>query len=82
MDERQAAKWGRAFTVYGLSMMLGGMAIGWITYILLPIWVAMGIAAGVALIASVIAIRAHRTIKTLAKTQAKSSHDSPSQPSN
>jgi membrane protein implicated in regulation of membrane protease activity len=81
MDERQAAKLSRAVLIYGLSLMVSGMATAMITYILLPIEVVFGIAAVVALISTVIGIRAYRTLKALAKSQtgeAKSALDEPS----
>ena len=70
MDERQAAKLARAILIYSLSMLVSGMATAIIIYILLPIEVVFGIAAVVALISTVIAIRANRKIKALAKSQA------------
>ncbi len=85
MDERQAAKLARAVLIYSLSMMVSGMATAIIIYILLPIEVVFGIAAVVALISTVIAIRANRKIKALVKSQteeAKSALDEPSSPSN
>ncbi len=84
MDERQAAKLARTILIYSLSMLVSGMATAIIIYILLPIEVVFGIAAVVALISTVIAIRANRKIKALAKSQteeAKSTLDEPSSPS-
>ena len=81
VDERQAAKLARAILIYSLSMMVSGMATAIIIYILLPIEAVFGIAAVVALISTVIAIRANRKIKALAKSQteeAKSAFDEPS----
>ena len=81
MDERQAAKLTRAVLIYSLSMMVSGMATAITIYILLPIEVVFGIAVVVALISTVIAIRANRKIKALAKSQADEAKSARGEPS-
>ncbi len=67
MDEKKADEWRRAYLIYGLSMMVGGMATGAIIYILLPIEVVFAIAAVVAFVSGIVAFRSVRTLRRLTR---------------
>ena len=75
MDEKKVDEWRRAFLVYGLSMMVGGMATGLIIYILLPIEVVFVTAAVVALVSGIVAFRSVRTLRRITRELPRADDD-------
>jgi len=75
MDEKKADEWRRAYLIYGLSLMVAGVATGVIVYILLPIEVVFAIAAVVALVSGIVAFRSLRTLRRLTRDLPRTDDD-------